>query len=122
MINLSSVVLDPRFAQTFTVYRNNGEYNAGRFEEKETPITMTGTISIASDLEIQQIPEGDRVGGEILIHTNKKIYTTRTDDGTENEGTSDEIEWHGDRYKIYSVSDYSDYGYYKAIGQRMASC
>lgn len=123
MIDLSSVVLDPRFAQSFTVYRKVGAYNAGRFEETEAPIIMTGTISIASEQEIEQIPEGDRVNGGIVIHTKDIIYTTRTNDGTQQEGgTSDELEWCDERYKICSVSNYSYYGYYKAIGQRMASC
>lgn len=122
MIDLSLVVLDSRFAQSFTVHRKSGKWNAGRFEQLEIPIVMSGTIGIASDQEINQIPEGDRVGGEILIHTKEKIFITRTDEVEDKSGTSDELEWHGDRYKIYSVSDYSDYGYYKSIGQRMASC
>lgn len=121
MIDLSAVVIDSRIAQSFTVYRKSGKWNAGRFEQSENEVKLTGTISIASDQEIEQIPEGDRVGGEIVIHSNQKIYTTRATDTTNKSGTSDELEWHGDRYKVYSVRDYSDYGYYKAIGIRMVS-
>jgi hypothetical protein len=120
-IDLSTVVTDPRIAQPFIVYRKSGKWNAGRFEQTETKIPMTGTIGIASDEEIEQIPEGDRVGGEISIHTSKRLYTTRASDDTNNSGTSDEVEWHGDRYKVYSGGDYTFYGYYKAIGQRMVS-
>ncbi len=122
MINVSKVITDPRVAKTFTIYRKSGEWVSGRFEQTENPMQLTGVISVASAREIEQIPEGDRVGGEIVIHCTQEIFTTHTSDTSSDTGTSDELLWHGDRYKIYSVSPYSDYGYYKAIGQRMASC
>lgn len=113
MINLSSVVTDPRFAQSFTIFRKSGEWAAGRFEQSENKINFVGTVSIASAKEIEQIPEGDRVGGEIVIHCTQEIFTTRTGNDLNNSsddsnkcGTSDELLWHGDRYKLYSVSPY----------------
>jgi hypothetical protein len=122
MIDLSSVVTDSRFAQSFKVYRTNGDWVGARFLENEPEeIIMTGTISIANAKQIEFIPEGDRVGGEIAIHTTEPLYCSRnsTDSsGNEESYIADEIEWHGERYKIYQVSEYSDYGYYFAIGQR----
>jgi hypothetical protein len=126
MLDMSSIVLDPTFAQTFTVYRKTGDWAAnGEFVVTENSMTMVGVISIANAKQIEFVPEGDRIGGEIAIHTTQILYNSRSADETETPikeaGLSDEIDWHGDRYKIYQVNEYSDYGYYFAIGQRKAS-
>ncbi|MFT8350034.1 hypothetical protein [Clostridium saccharoperbutylacetonicum] len=122
---MSSIVLDPAFAQSIKVYRKTGDWAPnGEFVTTENEIIMTGVISIANAKQIEFMPEGDRIGGEIAIHTTQILYNSRSADETETPqkeaGLSDEIEWHGDRYKIYQVNEYSDYGYYFAIGQRKA--
>lgn len=122
MINVSSIILDPDFAQTFKVYRKTGDWAPnGEFVIEPSKISMTGVISIANAKQIEFIPEGDRIGGEIAIHTIEPLYNSRNETETEKAGVSDEIMWHRDRYKIYQVNEYSDYGYYFAIGQRKAS-
>lgn len=122
MIDVSSVVLDPRFAQTFTVKRyTDGKWEAGRWVQTPDVIKITGIISIANAKQIEFIPEGDRIGGEIAIHTTVPLYNSRNGTETKKGGTSDIVIWHDDEYKIYQVNEYSDYGYYFAIGQRMAS-
>ena len=125
MINVSKAINDPRFSQSFKVFRKSGEWIKGRFIEEEKELSFTGVITPSKPKEIEMIPEGDRVGGEITIHTTKKLYTTHSiqDEESENdfEGTSDQIEWQGDRYKLYQVNDYSQYGYYSAIGMRLVS-
>lgn len=122
MINVSRVINDPRFSESFKVYRKSGEWIRGRFNQEEKEITMNGVITPAKPKEIEMIPEGDRVGGEISIHTTSKLYTTHALDKEDTEGTSDEIEWHGERYKLYSLNDFSQFGYYSAIGIRLVSC
>lgn len=125
MIDLSHVVIDPRFAQSFTVLRTtgewlpNGEFNISQPEE----IKMVGTISIASAKQIEFIPEGDRVGGEIVIHCVKELYTSRNNDSenSQKSGIADIVVWHKEKYKVLQVSPYSDYGYFSAIAQRMVS-
>ena len=122
MIDVSSTILDPHFAQTFTVKRyTNGKWEAGRWVQEPTEIKIVGTISIANAKQIEFIPEGDRIGGEIAIHTTVPLYNSRNGTDTSKGGTSDIVIWHDDEYKIYQVNEYSDYGYYFAIGQRMAS-
>lgn len=125
MINVAHAITDPRFSQKFKVFRKSGEWIRGRFEEIEKEISMIGVIAPSKPKEIEMIPEGDRVGGEITIHTIRKLYTTRSidtsEDNGENQGTSDIIEWQGERYKLYQVNDYSQYGYYSAIGMRLVS-
>jgi hypothetical protein len=119
VINVSKVILDPRFSQSFKVFRKSGEWLRGRFEQNETEIIIRGVITPAKPKEIEMIPEGDRVGGEISIHTTSKLYVTRSLES--GEGTSDEVAWQGERYKLYQVNDYSQYGYYSAIAMRLVS-
>lgn len=123
MINVSRVINDPRVSQSFIIFRKSGKWQKTRFVQSEDKINMSGVISVAKPKDIEMIPEGDRVGGELVIYSTQEMFTTRKGDNSkENAGTSDELLWHGERYKIYSVSPYVDYGYYKAIAMRKASC
>jgi len=119
MINVGHVVLSRNFAQPkgFTVYRQSGEWIRGRWESTEQMLRLSGTITVASPEDLEQVPEGDRVTGSMCFYSPREIYRTR-DDGDDS-GTSDEIEWHGERYRVYAVLPWRDYGYYKAIGARM---
>lgn len=113
MINLSRVITDPRFSQTFKVIRKESDFVNGRFTQKqEKELNFKGVIKPASPKVIEMIPEGDRVGGEISISTLKELFITG------NQGTSDEVFWNNTRYKVYSVSPYKDFGFYRAIAIR----
>lgn len=116
MIDVSRVILNPKFSQVFSVLRQSGDFVRGRMVQSEEELRYRGVIKPAKAQEIEMIPEGDRVGGEIVIYATKKLYVTNES------GTSDEVIWNGEKYKIYSVSPYSDYGYYKAIAIRKESC
>lgn len=119
MINVSRVVNDPRFSQSFKIYRKSGKWSKGRFEQIEREILMHGVITPAKPKEIEMIPEGDRVGGELSVFTTTQLFTTHS---LENDkGTSDELLWMNERYKIYQVNNLSGYGFYSAIAMRMVS-
>lgn len=119
LISVSRVINDPRFSQSFKVFRKSGEWLKGRFIQNEVEINISGVITPAKAKEIEMIPEGDRVGGEISIHATSKLNVTRALENEE--GTSDEVEWQGERYKLYQVNNYSQYGYYSAIAMRLVS-
>ncbi len=117
MINLSDVILNPDYAQSFIVFRSSGDWINGRWTEG-TPaqITMSGVVSVANENEVKILPEGDRIQGAMVFHSVLPIYTTRL--GSE-KGTSDKIMWNGEYYKLLNVWNYKDYGFYKAIGVRI---
>lgn len=117
MINLSRIVLG-RNKQSFTVYRKTGQWAGGRWVESEDPITLEGTIVPDNPKDLDQVPEGDRVKGIITVYCPQEIFTTRAADSQKSGGTSDQIEWHGERYRVYSIQPFIDYGFYKAIGIR----
>jgi len=123
MINVGHIVNSRNFAQPngFMVYRQTGEWVRGRWVSSETAIQMQGTITAANPNDLVQVPEGDRVAGLMCFYSQQVIYTTRAADGTDPGGTSDEIVWNGERYRVSSVVPWADFGYWKAFGVRMVS-
>lgn len=115
MINVSRAILHPKLSQSIQLFRKSGAWVKGRFEQVENSLTMQGVVSPAKPQDIEMIPEGDRVGGEIAIFTTGEVFVTS------DSGTSDEVSWNGERYKIYAVQPYRDYGYYKSIAVRKDS-
>jgi hypothetical protein len=123
MINLGELITDPDFMQSFSVYRTTGSFVKGAWvaaEPKE--FEMKGVITPASPKEINQLPEGDRISGAISVYTRDRVYSTdssatvsrRTGQGV----ISDKIIWKGEYYKVYALSDYSDYGFYNVVAAR----
>lgn len=116
MINVSDVITDPDFAQPFTVYRSSGgQFISGGWSEG-TPeqISLKGIVTVGSEKDLQQVPEGDRVEGAMLFYAIQELLTSHKDPGT-----SDQILWNGDFYRVQKVWNYGKYGYWKAYGVRM---
>lgn len=114
MINVSEVITDPDFAQPYMVYRQFGEWERGHWKSAdEKRIRVTGVVTVADAKTLEQLPEGDRITGLMCFYATQELFETRE------EGISDQIEWRGERYKVKRVFPYGDYGYYKAVGERM---
>ena len=116
MINVSEVVLDSDFVQSFTVLRSSGQQGPDGWINTETQLTLSGVISVARVRDLQMVPEGDRIGGAMIFHSVQPIYTTRTGEG---QGISDVIIWRGERYKVSTLLPYVDYGYYSVVAVRL---
>ncbi len=114
MIDVSELINDPDFASDFTVYRKTGEFIEGGYSQTETAIPMTGVVIPSSPDELAMVPEGDRVTGANTFYATEALYRTREG------GTSDEILWNGERYRVVHVWDRSANGFYKAMAARMA--
>lgn len=121
MINVGRIV-SGRNAQSFTVCRQSGSWQDEGWVQTENKIPFKGTITIAKGKDLAQIPEGDRTGGEIAVYSTQALYDTHAENDpitNAKPGTSDEVIWHKDRYRLFDVKPYVDYGYYKGIGIRM---
>lgn len=120
MINVGRIVNSRNFAQPYTVHRQSGSWVAGRWiPSPEIDLNFFGTIAVATQKELMQIPEGDRVTGTMMFFSEKQIFVTHSEEGAE--GTSDEITWRDERYRINAVVPWVDFGYYLAFGVRMVS-
>jgi hypothetical protein len=113
MINVAEIIHDPDFCQSYTLYRKTNVLVGGRPVPSEKPIQRRGVIIAANTKDLLQVPEGDRVKGIIAVYDTEPLLVTNDD------GTSDEIVWHGERYRLFQLWPYEDYGYYKALGERI---
>ena len=59
--------------------------------------------------------------GAMCFYSQQEIFTTHSGESSQTDGTSDQIVWNGNRFRVTSVMPWSDYGYFKAVGVRMAS-
>lgn len=121
MINVGRIVMSRNFAQPggFVVYRQSGAWVAGRWVTSEASINLQGTVTVATSDDLIQVPEGDRVKGVMCFYSKEPMYGTHAQDGATPSGTSDEIVWKDDRYRVFSAFPWGDYGYYKALAVRM---
>ena len=88
------------------------------------------------------LPEGDRITGAMMFHTQERIYETQLDDGygqstfgdsspcssdsnaagygVAQQRVSDQVSWRGQLYRIVTVAPWKDFGYWRAVGVRMS--
>jgi hypothetical protein len=119
MLNVSRVLQNPHFRQTFRVYRSEGEFRLGGWVEiAQSPeyFEMSGVAWPSSAKEIQQVPEGDRIQGMHTFATIDPLYVTHASGIP---GTSDQLEWNGERYRLLQILNFNDYGFNVAVGARL---
>ena len=119
-INLARIVTSHNLnAQWYEVFRSQGEFVEGGWQEiAQSPASfpMLGVVVPASEREILQLPEADRIKQAMMFWSSVELFTTRAG---EYQGTSDQAEWNGERYRIVNCNQYKDYGFWSALGQRL---
>ena len=106
-------------AQAFKVYRSSGEFVEGGWQEivpSPAYFEVIGIVVPANEKELKQLPEADRIVGGMMFWSPVEIMATRVGDY---QGTSDQLEWRGEKFKVVSVGQYVDYFGYPALSQRM---
>lgn len=116
LINVGEVVVDPDLAQPFTILRSAGIFVNGVWKSTETKLQTIGVISVASEGEVNMLPEGDVILGARVFHTDQPIFKTQ-----EGKGSSDILIWRDQKYRVLRVAQYQDYGYWRAIASRMST-
>ncbi len=117
MLDMSDVITDWDIAIPIAVTRVttaiaiNGP-GAGELATSEAPCCLTGIIQPMSAKDLMLLPEGVRSDQVIVIHSAEAMYS---DDGGQGVQRNDLINYRDTRYKVYSVLNQSEYGFYKAI-------
>jgi hypothetical protein len=114
-IDVSDIVNDPDFAETFTVHRSSGHYVFGGWENTTEDLTLWGVIQPAKPEHLDRVPEGDRVTGAIVVFCTDQIYRTHAGN---NAGISDVIHWQDQHYRVEDVKNWSENGYWEAVAIR----
>lgn len=132
MINLTRVVAGILLPESYTIQRSVGTFQLGGWEQSSVNVPGYGVVSVAKDQDLLMVPEGDRVTGAMVFHSQQRIYETQLDGGygqaeygaggfgVTTQRVSDQIVWNHQLYRIISVSPYQTRGYWRAIGVRMA--
>lgn len=104
-IDVSEVLTDPDFLDSFTVTRTTESLTNGI----NTPTTQTfenvvGVVTADSHLNLQWTPEGTLVAGAITIYTQFRL----TNGGGDVQ--ADCVTWHGNSYTVENTNDWTGYG------------
>lgn len=119
MINLSSVIHSSRLSQDYTILRSSGTWENGEFIKSGTPSVLKfhGIITVATERDLQKVPEGNRQTGAMKILSTEPIYVTGQ---LEENGFSDVLVWNNEKYQIVAVFPDKDYGFYRGICTRLS--
>jgi hypothetical protein len=138
MINLSRVVAGNLLTETYTIIRSTGTFQLGGWVTSSVNIPGFGVVSVATDQDLLMVPEGDRVTGSMVFHSQQRIFETQLDATTSNSGfsqigfgsgtmgggptqhVSDIILWNFQKYRILSVGPFPNRSYWRAIGARLS--
>jgi len=110
--NLARVTQNSRMAQCFQIIRQTGQFAAGGWQVTSTEYVQAfGVLGIADDEALNQVPEGDRVRGSIVVYTDQAIYPTKASKNL----ISDKVEWDGATYRVVSRAPWGHFGYWGAV-------
>lgn len=105
LLDVSDVLLDPDFADTFTVYRQAEVIgDNGRSVRTESVFSAIGVITPDRQATLQRQAEGSNVSETMTVITQFRL--TASTDGYD----ADEVVWNGKRYVVIAVGDCSRYG------------
>jgi hypothetical protein len=113
---LQDSVNNPDLAEAFTILRNPGIEGPGGWQGgPQQQIQAYGTVGLASPKSLEAIKEADRVSEMRLFHSSTEMYVTDEDKGI----TADLLVWHGKQYRVVTVPQQPQRGYYAAIAARI---
>lgn len=111
-IDVSELVHDPDFCTHFLVVKmSEPTWEKGHQIQIRTQVTVEGIVQPSSSADIELLDTADRITGAKTFITDEAPLCV-----TDTETTSDRCIYRGRVYKLLQAFDYSDNGYYKAIG------
>lgn len=116
-MDLSDVVSDPDLAEPYVIRRITGSFQAGGWQANAPQdIAAYGVVSVAKAKDLDAIPEADKIEEAMVFHSTQEMFVT----SEATNQTSDLLVWQGDTYRVYSVANYSNRNYWKALAARIA--
>lgn len=124
--DLGFVVSDGVLSEPYSIIRSTGSFQKGGWVTSETTIPGYGVVSVATAEDLEMVPEGDRVTGSMVFHSQDRIYETMLDvpaQGATVQRVSDIMVWPvgtNRQWRVLSVFPYPNRNYWKAIAVRLA--
>ena len=117
IMDLSEVVIDSDLSETFTICRTTGTFSAGGWvADPAIYLPAQGIVTVATQKQLEMVPEGDRVSGAMAFYSGDRIYLTNAPLGL----ISDQLTWNGEQWRVVGVSPWQSFGFTTAIAVRMA--
>lgn len=118
-IDVSRVLRSPRMKSEYIITRfSDGHWTAGEFYQTPTSIPTSGIVIPYKSDKAEYTSTGDLISGEMVFYNEQRLYVTRNN-STDGTGTSDELTWKNQVFKINHVDQRSEIGnYYRAIAAR----
>jgi hypothetical protein len=132
MGDLSFVVSDGVLSEDYQIIRSTGVFQSGGWVTSSTVVPGYGVVSVASEEDLESIPEMDRVTGAMVFHSVDRIFLTEQDNSLGDQGygsggygvviqrVTDIFVWNNTRWRVLHVSPYPNRGFWKAIAVRLA--
>jgi hypothetical protein len=92
-------------------YDENGRWADGPTET----IPVMAVVQVARPQDMLRLPEAVRTTGGVLVFCESPLCVS----SVKSNSKADTFDWHGDRYEIQSVEDWSDFGFFKAIATKV---
>lgn len=121
--DLSAVVDDGILSETYLIERSTGSFQIGGWVQNSVTINGWGVVSVASQEDLDEVPEGDRVTGAMVFHSEQRIYLTQLDQPSDNQRVSDVMVWPlgtTQKWRVLHVGPYPNRMFWKAIAVRLA--
>lgn len=116
MIDVSEIVVDPDFVQSFTYIRREVVWVNGRKEVTETLHTATGTLIPEDTEDFNNTPQQVQVSGALRVWTHEDLKITSKENSSDY--LSDIILYKGERYLVNNDRNLKEYGYNRYVCTR----
>lgn len=125
--DLAFVIDDGVLSESWTIRRSTGVFTFGGWVTTPTLVPGYGVVSVASEQDLEMLPEADRVTGVMVFHSQTRIYETQLDQppygidevGSHPQKVSDIMVWNYQQYRVLHVGPYPNRNYWKALAVRM---
>ncbi len=119
--DLSFVVNDGVLSESYQIERTIGTFGLGGFSQSSTTIPGWGVVSVATQKDLEMIPEGDRPSGAQVFHSEEVIYETlETSTQSSSQYVSDVMIWGNTRWRVLAVWPYPNRNFWKAVAVRLS--
>lgn len=111
-LNVSGVLLDPRFCEALVVYRRLQTLVKGRTVITATLVTPApyGVVLPVADQPLQRGPDQQNLPRLLEIHTPYRLRSASRNLADTQQYQPDIIVWSGDQFLVNKIGDYSKYG------------
>ena len=105
LLDVSDVLGDPDFQDTFVLIRGTRTMTAGVVSVATTSTPQYGVVLPASGDRLARLPDADRIEGGITIYTQVNLTAGNATQ------PADVVEWHGAQYTVFGpLEDWTGFG------------